>query len=82
MRAVVGHDPRHGDAKAQVVGDSGLEEGDGALLLLAGQDLREGEAGGIVDADMNELPAGAARLALLRAAGDAVTDAFETPEFS
>ena len=54
-----------GDAEAGVVGDRGLEEGDGAFLLLVGQDLAEGDARGVVDADVDELPAGAARLALL-----------------
>ena len=37
--AVVGHDPRDGDAKTGVVGEGSLEEGDRALLLLIGQDL-------------------------------------------
>ena len=78
--AVVGHHPRHLDAEAGVVGDGGREEGDGALLLLVGQDLREGQAGGVVDRDVDELPAGAARLALLRIAGDAMADALEAAE--
>ncbi|MER8899639.1 hypothetical protein [Mesorhizobium sp. M0676] len=39
--------------------DGGLEEGDGALLALAGHDLNESDARGIFDADMNELPADA-----------------------
>jgi hypothetical protein len=50
---------------------------DGALLFLVGQDLREGDAGSVVDADMDELPAGAAGLALLRIAGDAMADLAE-----
>ena len=49
-----------GDAEALIVGDGGLEEGDRALLLLVGQDLGEGEARGVVDADVDEFPAGAA----------------------
>jgi hypothetical protein len=62
-----------------------VEEGDGAFLFLVGMDLTEGDARGIVDADMDELPAGAfaspARAALLRAvAGDAVADALEAAE--
>ena len=70
------------DAEACVVGDGGLEEGDGALLFLVGQDLREGDARGVVDADMDELPAGAAGLVALAAAvaGDAVADALEAAE--
>jgi hypothetical protein len=47
--SVVGHHPRHLDAEARVVSDGGREEGDGALLALVGQDLREGQAGGVVD---------------------------------
>ena len=64
-----------------VVGDGGLEEGDGALLPLVGQDLREGDARGIVDADVDELPADAADAGLAGAvAGDAVADALEAAE--
>ena len=37
-----------------------VEEGDGAVLSLVGQDLGVGEAGGIVDADMQHVPADAA----------------------
>ena len=79
--AVVGHHARDGDAEAGVVGDGGLEEGDGALLLLVGQDLAEGDARGVVDADVDELPADAAALALAGAiAGDAMADALEAAE--
>src|SRR3546814_19949102 len=79
--AVVGHDPRHGDAQRLVVGDGGMKEGDGAFLLLVGQDLAAGDARGIVDADVNELPADtpAVRLAVTDD-GDAVADAFEEAE--
>jgi hypothetical protein len=37
--AVVGHDARHRDAEALVVGDGSLEEPNGAALLLVGQAL-------------------------------------------
>ena len=71
-----------GDAEAGVVGDRRLEEGDGALLSLVRQDLREGDAGGVVDADVDELPADAAAVGLAGAiAGDAMADAFEAAEF-
>ncbi len=53
---------------------------DGAFFFLVGQDLREGDAGGVVDADMDELPAGATGLALLRIAGDAMADLAEAAE--
>lgn len=78
--AVVGHDAGDGDAEACIIGDRRLEEGDGAFLLLVGQDLAEGDARGVVNADMDELPAGAARLALLWIAGDAVPDLAEATE--
>jgi hypothetical protein len=78
---VVGHDPGHGDAEALVVGDGGLEKGDGATLLLVGQDLGEGEAGGVVDANVDELPANATGVALTSAVtGDPVADAIEAAE--
>src|SRR5205807_509351 len=56
-RAVVGHHADDLDAEALVVADGGLKESDGALLFLVGHDLDEGDTGGIVDADMHELPA-------------------------
>src|SRR5579862_2338855 len=55
--AVVGHDAGDVDAQASVVGHCGVEEGDGAFLFLVGHDLGEGDARGVVDADMDELPA-------------------------
>ena len=80
-RAIVGHDAGHGDAEAVVVGDGGLEERSGALFLLVGPDLREGEARGVVDRDMDELPADAAAVALAGAvAGDAMANPVEAAE--
>jgi len=52
---VVGHDAADGDTEAFVVGEGGVEEGDGVFLLLVGQDLAEGDAGVVVDADVEEL---------------------------
>ena len=51
------HDALDLDAEAVVVGESGLEEAGGASLLLVGHDLGEGDAGVVVDGDMDELPA-------------------------
>ena len=52
-----------------------------ALSFLVWQDLREGDAGGVVDADMDELPAAAARAGIAGTfAGNAMTDALETAE--
>src|SRR3954463_6222909 len=79
--AIVGHHTGNRDAKARVVGDRGLEEGDRALLLLVREDLRKGHAGGIVDADVDELPSDAPALALTGSvAGDAMADPVEAAE--
>ena len=78
-RAVVGHDPLDGDAEAGEPGQRPLEEGHGALLALVGQDLGVGEARGVVDADVQEVPADAALLAA-PVAGDAVADAVDPAE--
>ena len=79
--AVVGHDPGDDDAEARIVGQGGLQEGDRALLPLVGQDLGEGDARGVVEADVDELPAGAAALAGTLA-GDAVADPVEAARAS
>src|SRR5580700_9590056 len=79
--AVIGHDALDFDAEAFVVGQCGLEEGDGAALLLIGHYLGESDAGMIVDGDMDELPADTSAVALAFAvAGDAVADFVETAE--
>jgi hypothetical protein len=76
--AVVGHDASDSDAEASVVGQGRRQEGDRALLLLVGQDLAEGDAGIVVDADVDELPAAAARAGDAGAlAGDAVAGSVE-----
>jgi len=78
---VVGHDAGNGDAEALVVSHSGLKEGYGAFRRLVRQDLGKGDAGVIVDADVDELPADATVVTLAGAiAGDAVADLVETPE--
>src|SRR4051794_25099129 len=80
--AIVGHHTGDRDAKARVVGDRRREEGDRALLLLlVREDLREGHPGGVVDADVDELPSDAPALALTGSvAGDAMADAVEAAE--
>src|SRR4051794_21771999 len=78
---IVGHHTGNRDAKVRVVGDRGLEEGDRALLFLVRKDLREGHPGGVVDADVDELPSDAPALALPRSvAGDAMADPVEAAE--
>src|SRR3954470_3575218 len=79
--AIVGHHTGNRDAKARIVGDRGLEEGDRALLLLVRKDLREGYAGGVVDADVDELPPNAPALVLTGSIpGDAIADPVEAAE--
>jgi hypothetical protein len=79
--AVIGHDPLDGDAEARIVGDSGLEEGDGAALALALHDPAEGSPRGIVDGNVDELPTDAADVAFAGpVAGDAVADPVELTE--
>ena len=78
-RAVVGHHPLDPDAEAGEPGQGPPEEGHRTLLALVGQDLRVGEPGGVVDADMEEVPATAAFLAA-PVAGDSVPDAVDPPE--
>ena len=79
--SVVGHYAADGDAEAFVVGDRGLEEGGCAVLLLVRQDVAEGGAGVIVDADVEILPAVAAPVALAGSvAGDAVARSVEAAE--
>src|SRR5271163_1178104 len=83
---VVGHDPAHGDAEAVIIGDCSFEEGDGADGFFVGLHLDEGDAGGVVDRDMGELPseAFAARSSIALTgpvAGDSVADAVDAAEF-
>src|SRR5512134_754895 len=79
--SVVGHDPLDSHAEALVVGDGGLQEGNGAFLAFGGHDLSDGNPGVVVDADMHELPADAACPALTGSiAGDAVPDPVEAAQ--
>jgi hypothetical protein len=76
LRSIVGHDPLDGNAEAGEPGKRPLEEGHGALLALVGEDFGAGEPGGVVDADMQELPADAARPAGA-VAGEAMAEALD-----
>ena len=49
---------------AFVPGNGGLQEGYGPFLPLALQDLAEGQAGVVIDADVDKLPADAPGIAL------------------
>src|SRR5919198_1042597 len=76
--AVVGHDALDANAEAGIVSKGSQQEGDGAVFRLVGPDLGEGDARGIVDRDVDELPADTAAVALAGAiASDAVADPFE-----
>lgn len=76
------HDAGDRDTNALVVGDRRLQKVDSAGGLFVRLDLRESHSRGVVDADMDELPADAAALALAGAiAGDPVADPLEAPEF-
>src|SRR5712692_4077155 len=59
--AVVGEQAANGDAVLGVEGDGGVQEGDGGWALLVRQHAGEGEAGVIVDGDVQGLPAGELR---------------------
>ena len=79
--AIVGHDALDGDAEGFVVGDGGEQEGNGTLLFLIGEDIGKGDAGMIVDGDMDALPAGPLATAMSGAPpGDAMSDAVEAAE--
>ena len=81
-RAIVGHDAFNPYSEFAIIGQGGLEKGDGAFLLFVRHDFGEGEARGVVDADMDELPSDAAAVGLAAAiTGDAMADLVETPEF-
>jgi hypothetical protein len=57
--AIVGHDARDGDPKASIISHSRLEKRHRAVHRLVGFDLRESDAGMVVNADVDELPADA-----------------------
>jgi hypothetical protein len=81
--AVVGHHAGDGDAEAFIVSHGRLEEGNCTIGLLVGLDLGEREAGVIVDADVDELPADAATVALAGPiTGDPMTNFVETTQLS
>src|SRR6202012_5153424 len=64
-----------------VISHSRLEEGNSAVGGLVGLDLGEGDAGMVVNADVDEIPAGVAALVrTIQITGDAAADTLETPE--
>jgi hypothetical protein len=57
--AVVGHHALDANAELAIISNRGLKEGDRAGFALIGHDLHEGDARGIVDTDVDELPSDA-----------------------
>lgn len=82
-RAVVGHHPLapHPETREPVQGPG--QEGRGILAAQAGQDFGLGQATGIIDGDVQMVPADASAFALAGAiAADPVSDALEAPQAS
>jgi len=77
--SVVGHDAEGLDAELGIVGQGGIEEGDGGALRLIGQELDEGDAGVIVDGDVEILPSGVSAAATSRTVRR-TTGTSETPQ--
>src|SRR5689334_828362 len=59
-RAIVGHQPLDRDPVRSVEGHRSPQEADDGLRLLVGQHLGIGQAGGVIDANVNPVPAGLA----------------------
>ena len=78
--AIVGVEALDADAEFFEEGQSGVKEGDGALGGFVGEKLSEGEAGMVVDGDVEEFPAGAADVIALAVAGDAMAGALDPSE--
>jgi len=77
--AIIGHDPLGLAAEGREVSQGAFEEEDGAVLAFIGHDLSKGEAGSVIDADMDVFPAGAAHL-VTSVVGDAVAGADDAAE--
>ena len=58
--AVIGKQSAYGDVVAGVEGEGVAQEAEGGLGLLIGQQLGEGQAGVVVDGDMQGLASGMA----------------------
>src|SRR3954470_20039091 len=78
--AVIGEETADGDAELGVVAESGEQEGGSGKAFFIGQDLGKGDAGVVVDGDMDVLPADVAGIAFA-VAMDAVADAADAAQF-
>ena len=56
--AVVGEQAANADTVLSIKSQGVLQEGDGTLVSLIGQELGEGQAGVVIDGDMESFPAG------------------------
>jgi hypothetical protein len=80
-RAVVGHYALDLDAEVLVVGECSSQEGGSAASLLIGHDLGKGNAGVVVNRDMDVLPSRTSAVALSPAVTrDAMADLVELAE--
>jgi hypothetical protein len=77
---IVGHDPLDPDAEAGEPGSGAGEEAGAARSALVGQQLRVGQARGVVDRHVQIFPAEPAR-PLAAVAGDPVPEAVDPAEF-
>jgi len=81
-RAVVGHDALNADAAAAIVLDGGPKEAAGGVAKLVRSDIGQGDARGVVDRDVNKVPADAAiAQPVATVTVDAVSDAADSAEF-
>lgn len=79
--AIVGYNPCDRDAEAFRITHGSLQEREGTLGLLVGEDVGESDARCIVDADMHVFPANAALVVLAGpVAGDAMSDPIKAAE--
>jgi hypothetical protein len=79
-RSIVGEDGERLNTALMEEGEGALEEGYGGFLSLIGQNFQVGQAGGVIDADMDKLPA-RTRAAAAADSGDAVADAVDAAQF-
>ena len=77
--AVVGHEALGRHSELGVKGQGGLEEAQGTEVALARQDRRKGEAGVIVDDDMEVFPTGTSDV-IAGVSSHAVADGLNPPK--
>ncbi len=78
--SIVGEQGTNGNAETGVIGQRGSQKGGRGIAFLIRQDLRKGDAGMVIDGDVNVLPSDALDV-LTAVAMDAVSDTANTTEF-